>query len=123
MTESLHVEKAAAAITATDKALAQIRLALSQQGISVKQGGLRLSVQGGGCAGLACTATVERQAREHDRVIMVSELRLFIDPKSFIFLFGARLDYREEPPAGFVIVSQYGTNGFCGCTTAAQKPL
>ena len=38
-------------IQITDKALAKIRIALTKEGVSPEEGGVRLGVQGGGCSG------------------------------------------------------------------------
>ena len=40
-------------IQVTPKALVKVRSAMSKEGISPEQGGLRLGVQGGGCSGLS----------------------------------------------------------------------
>lgn len=104
-------------IQVTQKALAEIHAALRRDGISAQQGGMRLKVEGGGCAGLTCRALVEAQAGDRDRILQVDGARLFLDPRSFIFLFESTLDYQESPPAGFTVKSKHGTNGFCGCPT------
>jgi iron-sulfur cluster assembly protein len=105
------------AIRITPKALEQIHAALSRDGISSQQGGMRLAVEGGGCAGLTCRALVESAPHQRDRILRVDGARLFLDPRSFIFLFESTLDYQETPPAGFTVKSKHGTNGFCGCAT------
>src|SRR5437764_409100 len=96
-------------IAVTPKALEQIHAAMARDGVSADQGGMRLSVQGGGCAGLSCSANVERQGGERDRILQVDGARLFLDPKSFIFLFDSTLDYQDVPPAGFIVKSKHGT--------------
>jgi len=105
-------------IQVTAKALAEIHTALSRDGISSQQGGMRLKVEGGGCAGLTCKAMVEAAPGGSDRILQIDGARLFLDPRSFIFLFESTLDYQETPPAGFTVKSKHGTNGFCGCPTA-----
>ncbi len=106
------------AIQITAKALAEIHAALSRDGVLPQQGGLRLLVEGGGCAGLTCRALVEAGPGERDRILQLDGTRLFLDPRSFIFLFESTLDYQETPPPGFIVKSKHGTNGFCGCPTA-----
>ncbi|HKU21031.1 MAG TPA: iron-sulfur cluster biosynthesis family protein [Terriglobales bacterium] len=102
-------------IQVTAKALAELHAALRRDGISPQHGGMRLKVEGGGCAGLTCRALVESAPGERDRILQVDGARLFLDPRSFIFLFESTLDYQETPPAGFTVKSKHGTNGFCGC--------
>ena len=105
-------------IQVTSKALAEIHAALRREGTSPQQGGMRLKVEGGGCSGLTCRALVEAAPRERDRILQVDGARLFLDPRSFIFLFESVLDYQETPPAGFTVKSKHGTNGFCGCASS-----
>jgi iron-sulfur cluster assembly protein len=107
-------------IQITPNALAEIHAALRRDGISAQEGGMRLAVEGGGCSGLTCRAIVEVAPGERDRVLHLDGVRLFLDPKSFIFLFESSLDYQETPPAGFIVKSRHGTNGFCGCATGVQ---
>lgn len=108
-------------VEVTPKALAEIYAALTRDGVSPRQGGMRLLVEGGGCAGLTCRAMVEAAPSERDRILQLDGTRLFLDPRSFIFLFESTLDYQETPPAGFTVKSKHGTNGFCGCPTAGPK--
>ena len=108
-------------IRVTPKALEQIHAALSHDGISPQRGGMRLKVEGGGCAGLTCRALVEPAPHERDRILQLDGARLFLDPRSFIFLFESTLDYQETPPAGFTVKSKHGTNGFCGCAAASPN--
>ena len=105
-------------IQVTPKALGEIHAALDRDAISPQQGGMRLKVEGGGCAGLTCRALVETAPQERDRILQVDGAQLFLDPRSFIFLFESTLDYQETPPAGFTVKSKHGTNGFCGCPTS-----
>ncbi|HEX9254102.1 MAG TPA: iron-sulfur cluster assembly accessory protein, partial [Candidatus Angelobacter sp.] len=75
-------------IQVTEKALARIRSAMAKEGISPEQGGLRLGVQGGGCSGLSYNIRFDTQPRERDRVFQFDDVRIFVDPKSFIYLHG-----------------------------------
>jgi len=48
LTENTPAQAPAKGILVTEKALAKVRSAMSKEGISPEQGGLRLGVQGGG---------------------------------------------------------------------------
>jgi len=99
-------------IQVTDKALARIRTAI------VKEGGLRLGVQGGGCSGLSYNIRFDTQPRERDRVFQFDDVRVFVDPKSFIYLHGMTLDYQETlMQQGFVFVNPNSSKS-CGCGTS-----
>lgn len=105
-------------IQVTDKALVKVRSAMTKEGISPDQGGLRLGVQGGGCSGLSYNVRFDTQPRERDRIFQFSDIRVFVDPKSFIYLNGMILDYQETlMQQGFVFVNPQATKS-CGCGTS-----
>src|SRR4029077_4198341 len=85
----------ATGIQVTDNALKRIRSAMVKENVSPEQGGLRLGVQGGGCSGLSYNIRFDTQPRERDRVFQFGDVRVFVDPKSFIYLHGMTLDYHE----------------------------
>lgn len=102
-------------IQVTDNALKKIRSAMLKENVSAEQGGLRLGVQGGGCSGLSYNIRFDTQPRERDRVFQFDDVRVFVDPKSFIYLHGLTLDYQETlMQQGFVFVNPNSTKS-CGC--------
>ena len=105
-------------IQVTEKALVKVRSAMAKEGISPEQGGLRLGVQGGGCSGLSYNIRFDTQPRERDRIFQYGDVRVFVDPKSFIYLHGMILDYQETlMQQGFVFVNPQATKS-CGCGTS-----
>ena len=67
-------------ITLTNVAATQLYSLLRAKGLP--DHGLRVFVQGGGCAGLQYGMAYEDSAREDDTVLEVSEVRLYVDPFS-----------------------------------------
>ena len=117
-TENATPQAAAKGIQVTDKAIAKIRVAMEKESISPEQGGLRLGVQGGGCSGLSYNIRFDSQPRERDRIFQFGGVRVFVDPKSFIYLHGMILDYQETlMQQGFVFVNPQATKS-CGCGTS-----
>ena len=117
-TENATLPATAKGITVTEKAIARIRSAMAKEGISPEQGGLRLGVQGGGCSGLSYNIRFDTQARERDRIFQFGDVRVFVDPKSFIYLHGMTLDYQETLlQQGFVFVNPQAAKS-CGCGTS-----
>ena len=117
-TEQSAPQATAKGIAVTEKAIAKIRSAMAKEGISPEQGGLRLGVQGGGCSGLSYNIRFDTQPRERDRIFQFSDVRVFVDPKSFIYLHGMTLDYQETlMQQGFVFVNPQATKS-CGCGTS-----
>jgi iron-sulfur cluster assembly protein len=102
-------------IQVTEKAAEKIRELLAKEGVSPESGGLRIGVQGGGCSGLSYAMRLETQARDRDKVFEAFGARVFVDPKSFLFLNDVTLDYREElMRRGFVFENPQATRS-CGC--------
>src|SRR5271165_3742059 len=117
-TEATSPPTTAKGIVVTDKAIAKIRIAMAKEGISPEQGGLRLGVQGGGCSGLSYNIRFDTQPRERDRVFLFDGVRVFVDPKSFIYLHGMVLDYEETlMHQGFVFQNPNAKKS-CGCGTS-----
>jgi iron-sulfur cluster assembly protein len=99
----------------TAKALQRIRAAMAKEKVDAAQGGLRLGVQGGGCSGLSYNIRFDTQPRERDRVFEFEGVRVFVDPKSFLYLSGMTLDYEETlMRQGFVFNNPHAQKS-CGC--------
>jgi iron-sulfur cluster assembly protein len=102
-------------IQVTERALKRIRVAMAKEGVSPTEGGLRLGIQGGGCSGLSYNIRFDSQPRERDRVYNFEDVRVFVDPKSFIYLHGLILDYEETlMRQGFNFINPHSTKS-CGC--------
>jgi iron-sulfur cluster assembly protein len=102
-------------IHVTPKAAEKIRQLLDKEGVPAETGGLRIGVQGGGCSGLTYAMRLETQARDRDKVIEENGARVFVDPKSFLYLNETTLDYQEELiRQGFVFQNPQATRS-CGC--------
>ena len=102
----------------TEKALKRIRAVMAKEGISEAEGGLRLGVTGGGCSGLSYAIKFDTQPRERDRIFEFDGVRVFVDPKSFVYLHGMTLDYEETlMRQGFNFINPNSTRS-CGCGTS-----
>ncbi len=115
-------------IQITEKALKRIRVAMAKENVSPEQGGLRVGIQGGGCSGLSYNIRFDTQPRERDRVYAFgagiptagdptngAPIRIFVDPKSFIYLHGMVLDFEETlMRQGFNFINPNSTKS-CGC--------
>ncbi len=102
-------------VQVTERALKRIRVAMAKEGIAPAEGGLRLGIQGGGCSGLSYNIRFDTQPRERDRVYQFDDIRIFVDPKSFLYLHGMILDYEETlMRQGFNFINPHSTKS-CGC--------
>ncbi|HMO23472.1 MAG TPA: iron-sulfur cluster assembly accessory protein [Candidatus Melainabacteria bacterium] len=76
--------------------------------------GLRLEIRGGGCSGMSYGLSFDNQ-QEKDHVIETHGIKVFIDPKSAIYLKGTVLDYHSGLEGkGFVIKNPQAKSS-CGC--------
>jgi iron-sulfur cluster assembly protein len=99
----------------TERAVKRIRAAMEKEGISPEDGGLRLGVSGGGCSGLSYAIKFDTHPRERDRIYEFDGVRVFVDPKSFLYLHGMTLDYEETLiRQGFNFINPNSTRS-CGC--------
>ncbi len=99
----------------TEKAAAKIRQLLDKDGVPAESGGLRVGVQGGGCSGLSYAMRLDTQARDRDKIFEENGARIFVDPKSFLYLSNTPLDYQESlMHQGFVFQNPQATRS-CGC--------
>lgn len=104
-------------IQVTPKALEKIRQAFARHG-ATEDGGLRLGVQGGGCSGMSYLFRFEPKQRPNDNVYDFEGVRIFIDPKSLVYLKGVTLDYKESLiHSGFVFENPNAKKS-CGCGTS-----
>jgi|SRR5579859_1330687 len=102
-------------IVVTPKALEKVRNAMAKENVSPESGGLRLGVQGGGCSGLTYNIRFDSKPHERDRVYNYDGVRVFVDPKSFIYLHGMILDYEDTLlKQGFVFRNPNASKS-CGC--------
>ena len=102
-------------VEVTPKAVEKIRLAFEREGV---QGGLRLGVLGGGCSGLSYQFKFDAKPRPTDQVLDFDGVRIFIDPKSMVYLDGMTLDWHDSLiHSGFVFENPHAKKS-CGCGTS-----
>jgi iron-sulfur cluster assembly protein len=103
-------------IEVTPKAVQKIREAFAKQGVT--GGGLRLGVLGGGCSGLSYQFKYESKPRPADKVFRFEDVDVYVDPKSFVFLDGMTLDWKDSLiQSGFAFDNPHAKKS-CGCGTS-----
>src|SRR5205809_757695 len=100
------------AIGITDQAARKIQTLVAQKGLP--DAGLRVKVVGGGCSGLTYKMDVDRP-REGDKVFEHDGAKLVVDRKSFLYLRGTELDYKEELMASGFNLRNPNVKRTCGC--------
>lgn len=103
----------AAAIELSDRAAQRIRQMCAQKG--TPRGGLRLGVKGGGCSGLSYFVDWVEGPAKLDEVVEKEGARVFVDPKSALFLAGTLVDWQQTlMQTGFVFKNP-NVKSSCGC--------
>jgi iron-sulfur cluster assembly protein len=83
-------------ITVTEKALNHIIQLMIDAGITPDTHHLRVGIKGGGCSGLSYVMDFDDKTDETDEVVMVDGgLKVVIDRKSVLYLFGTQLNYSD----------------------------
>jgi iron-sulfur cluster assembly protein len=103
------------AVAVTADAAIEVRRFMDAEGVSPDVGGLRVSVQPGGCSGFKYGLLIEDQPAEDDLIISQGGFRLFVDPFSAQYLNNVTIDYVSSMQgSGFTFKNPNATGG-CGC--------
>jgi iron-sulfur cluster assembly accessory protein len=103
------------AIVVTPVAAAEVKRFMDAEGVAPEKGGLRVSVQPGGCSGFKYGLLIEDQQSEDDIVVDGEGFRMFVDPFSAQYLAGVTIDYVSSMQgSGFTFKNPNATGG-CGC--------
>ena len=110
------VQQPSVTVTLTPVASTEVKRFMEQEGVSEAQGGLRVSVQPGGCSGFRYGLLIEEQSAEDDLVLDAEGgVRMFVDPFSAQYLNGVTIDYVSSMQgSGFTFKNPNATGG-CGC--------
>ena len=99
-------------ISITEQAARKIQTLLAEKGVA--DGGLRVKVVGGGCSGLTYKMEID-QPRDGDKVFEHNGAKIVVDRKSFLYLKGTELDYKEELMASGFNLRNPNVKRSCGC--------
>jgi iron-sulfur cluster assembly protein len=100
-------------IVLSETAVAAVKDAMLRAGQS--EGGLRLMVKEGGCAGYQYVVDLDREQRSDDIVIEAAGVRLFIDPQSQPRLQGMTLGYKQGLEGSGFTFENPNASSTCGC--------
>jgi len=83
-------------ITVSEKALNHIIQLMVDAGITPDTHHLRVGVKGGGCSGLSYVMDFDDKTDDTDEIVIVDGgLKVVIDRKSVLYLFGTQLNYSD----------------------------
>lgn len=99
-------------ITLTENAAEHIQNYLIKRG---KGEGIRLGVKTSGCSGMAYTLEFVDDIQPEDMVFEGHGVKVFIDPKSHVYLDGTELDYTKEGLQEGFKFQNPNVKDECGC--------
>jgi len=76
---------------------------------------LRVYITGGGCSGFQYGFTFDESQAEDDTVVEKNGVTLLIDPMSFQYLVGAKIDYLEDLQGARFVIENPNATTTCGC--------
>ena len=76
---------------------------------------LRVYVQGGGCSGFQYGFTFDEDQQADDTAVDTDGVRLLVDPMSFQYLIGAKIDYKDDIDGARFIINNPNATTTCGC--------
>ena len=102
-------------VTVTAVASAEVMKFMEQETVDPAKGGLRVSVQPGGCSGFKYGLLIEDEPAEDDMIVDQGGWRVFVDPFSAQYMSGITIDYVSSMQgSGFTFKNPNATGG-CGC--------
>ncbi len=108
-------QQPAVTVTITPNAAVEVKRFMEQEGVSEDQGGLRVSVQPGGCSGFRYGLLIEEQKADDDLVVTQEGFNVFVDPFSAQYLDGVTIDYVSSMQGSGFTFSNPNATGGCGC--------
>ena len=102
-------------VVITPVAATEVKKFMEAEGVTVEQGGLRVSVMPGGCSGFKYGLVIEDKSADDDIIVENDGFKVFVDPFSAQYLSGTVIDYVSSMQgSGFTFKNPNSTGG-CGC--------
>ena len=76
---------------------------------------LRVFITGGGCSGFQYGFTFDEEQLDDDTAVDTDGVRLLVDPMSFQYLIGAKIDYKDDLDGARFIINNPNATTTCGC--------
>lgn len=101
--------------TITEAAEKQLKKLMSEDEKVTQEHFIRVGVKGGGCSGLSYELAFDNLEQDGDNVFETNDIKVRIDKKSFLYLFGTELDFTDGLNGkGFQFINPNATRT-CGC--------
>ncbi len=103
-------------VTISEKALNHVIQLMMEGGMTPDTHNLRVGVKGGGCSGLAYTMDFDTTITEMDEIVEADGgLKVVIDKKSVLYLFGTQLTYSDGLNGKGFAWENPNASRTCGC--------
>ncbi|KAA1194390.1 iron-sulfur cluster assembly protein IscA [Pseudohalioglobus sediminis] len=100
------------AVTITDAAARHVASQLESRGRGL---GVRLGVTTSGCSGMAYVLEFVDEPAPEDSVFEAHGVKVFVDPKSLVYLEGTELDFEREGLNEGLVFRNPNVSAECGC--------
>ena len=101
-------------ITVTEAAVERVRALLDKRG--KPSFGVRVGVRTRGCSGMTYTLEYADDKGPADEVVEpAQDIKILIDPKASMFVFGTEMDFVEEKLQSGFVFRNPNEKGRCGC--------
>jgi len=77
--------------------------------------GIRVMIVGGGCSGLSYDVDFETDTQDGDEVFETEGVKLYVDPMSYVYIKGTRVDYVETFSFSGFHFENPNAEKSCGC--------
>ncbi len=88
---------------------------LQEEGKSLENSYVRVSVASGGCSGLSYKMDIVEQAQEGDKEVVDQGVRILVDKKSLLYLIGTTLEYSGGLNGKGFAFNNPNASRTCGC--------
>lgn len=100
-------------IVLSNEAAVAVKAAMSRAGKT--EGGLRIMVESGGCAGYKYLIGLDAEPRADDAVVEACGVKVFVDPESLPLLTGMRIGFVESFEGSGFTFDNPNAASKCGC--------
>ena len=102
------------AITLTERAAEKMKTVFKAHKMP-EGSALRVGIKGGGCSGFNYSLDLTETVGENDEIWNQHGVDVICDPKSYIYLDGTTVDFKDEVMGRGFVFNNPNATGTCGC--------
>ncbi|POY34795.1 iron-sulfur cluster assembly accessory protein [Solitalea longa] len=105
-----------APVTFTEGAIKELKKLIEQKELT-EEFGLRVGVEGGGCAGMNYVLGFDKK-KEGDEIFYVEDIRVFLNKAHNLYLVGMQVDWQDGLNSRGFTFNNPNATSTCGCGTS-----